>query len=157
MLALLGAGGYALYSVLTTDPDQGSGSGAAASTTSAGATPSARPHASPASSAAATTGPEQRASVARQPMRAAGATSSSAGPPTLALRVTDSPCFVSISVPGGETLLNETLRRGDTARFDHPELTVTIGDPQAVRLTVNGQPREAGPSGVETFTVSRKD
>lgn len=137
VLALLGTGGYALYSVLTAGPDQGGGSEAAASTTSP-------------------TAPAQGASATRQAVPSPGPTGSASAPPTLTLQVTDSPCFVSISLPRGKTLLNETLRQGDTVRFDQPELEVTVGDSKAVRVTVNGRLRDPGRPGIDTFTASRR-
>lgn len=152
VLALVGTGVYALYNVLTAGPDQGSDSGAAAATTSTASTTG--PSASASGPVAAAAARPRSTPVAPQPGSSAGASGSA--PPTLALRVTDAPCYVSISLPGGKTLLNETLRQGDAVRFDQPELSVTVGNPKAVRITVNGERRRPDRPGIDTFTVSRE-
>lgn len=135
VLALLATGAYSLYSVLTAAPQQ-SRTQAAASVT--GSSESAGPRSggqrgSPASNAAARS-----------------------RPPTLAIAVTGPRCYVSVRVPDGKTLLNETLHHGETVRFDRPALEVTVGDPGAVQIKVNGKPRKPARRGIDTFTVSRR-
>lgn len=130
VLALVAAGGYALYSALTTEP------GASPGSTSRSDSPA--------------------------PSEAKGALDRArlvpAAPPTLALQIVGTRCYVSVRVPDGQILLNRTLRKGETARFDQERLEVTLGDSAAVRVTVNGAPRRVKDEGqVETFIVSRSD
>lgn len=83
-------------------------------------------------------------------------TASPAAPPTLELRVTGPRSDVLVRVPGGRVLLQRTLVRGQTVRFDDPRLDVTLGDAGAVQVIVNGTPRPRGRPGQRTeFTVTR--
>ncbi len=127
VLVLLATGGYALYSVLT-----GAKQEAVAETESRAG----------------------RASVVRQPAPSASRQDSS-GAPTLRLTVTGERSYVSVQLPDGKALLNKTLRGGSTVRFDRPRLEVTIGDPDAVRVWVEGERRDSKNRGIDTFTVSR--
>lgn len=76
--------------------------------------------------------------------------------PTLAFRVLR-PSYITVRVPGGETLVSKVFRKGQQRSFDRPVLQVVNGRPSAVRFTVNGTPREPGPAEVpERFTVRRR-
>ena len=76
-------------------------------------------------------------------------------PVTLTFTVTRA-AYITISVPGGRTLVSRTFAAGATGSFDQKELLVVNGRPDAVRFVVNGRPRTPGPaSRPETFTVRR--
>ncbi|TQN33526.1 uncharacterized protein DUF4115 [Haloactinospora alba] len=49
---------------------------------------------------------------------------------------------VLVRVPGGEVLTDSTMNNGEHVRYDEPRLDVTIGDPGAVRVYVNGQEKD---------------
>nr|WP_246422508.1 RodZ domain-containing protein [Nocardiopsis mwathae] len=46
---------------------------------------------------------------------------------------------VLVRVPGGDVLTDVTMRQGQYVSFDEPSLAVTIGDPDAVEVYVNGE------------------
>jgi hypothetical protein len=72
---------------------------------------------------------------------------SSAIAATLAVTVTGRQCQVFIRVPGGDILINRTLARGQSVRFDDPRLNVVLSDAGAVRVYVNGRLQPAGAPG----------
>lgn len=83
-------------------------------------------------------------------------TSPTKRPPTLTLAVRrDS--YITVRVPGGQTLVSKLFRAGAKRSFDNKVLQVVNGRPSAVRFTVNGKPRKPGPADEpETFTVRRR-
>jgi len=71
-------------------------------------------------------------------------------PPTLAVEVTGAQCLVFVRRPGGEVLVNQTLTKGQSVRFDGPPFDVVLGDARAATVYVRGRPQPAGPT---SFTV----
>ncbi|WP_184585347.1 DUF4115 domain-containing protein [Lipingzhangella halophila] len=49
---------------------------------------------------------------------------------------------VLVRVPGGEVLTDTEMEDGEHVSFDQPKLDVTIGDPAAVEVHVNGEPKD---------------
>lgn len=147
VLALLATGAYALYSVLTAEAEPQASAAAAASA----------PAAHPPRHDSVRREPARHASVTRQPVLSPPPEAAFSGPPTLALNVTGSRSYVSVSLPSGKTLINTTLEHGQTIRFHYPRLTVTVGDPAAVLIAVNGERRNTGQRGITTFRVSPPD
>lgn len=75
---------------------------------------------------------------------------------TLALTVTGSQCQVFVGVPGGDILVNRTLVRGQTLRFDDARLNVVLSAAGAVQVYLNGVRRPPGEPGRRTeFTAVR--
>jgi hypothetical protein len=66
---------------------------------------------------------------------------------TLAVTVTGPACQVFVRVPGGDILVNRNLVHGESVRFDDPRLSVVLSDAGAVRVYVNGKPRQVGNPG----------
>ena len=86
-------------------------------------------------------------------------TSASASPtsrvPTLSFTVRRS-VYLTISIPGGRTLVSRTFAAGATGSFDQLVLKVVNGRPDAVRFLINGKPHKPGPATKpETFTARR--
>jgi hypothetical protein len=83
-------------------------------------------------------------------------TTAAAPTATLALTVTGPRCQVFVGVPGGDILVNRTLVRGQTVRFDDARLNVVLSDAGAVQVYVNGARRPPGEPGRRTaFTAVR--
>lgn len=139
-LALLLVGGY----LLTRGGDDDV-------STAPGASPTAD---RPSPSASATVAPSPSPSAS--PSAAAPSPSKAERAPTLAFLVLrDS--YITVRVPGGETLVSKIFHKGQQRRFDEKVLQVVNGRPAAVRFTVNGKPRKPGPADApETFTVRRR-
>jgi hypothetical protein len=77
-------------------------------------------------------------------------------PMTLTLTVTGPKCQVFVRVPGGDILVNRSLTRGESLRFDEPRLSVVVDDGSAARIAVNGELRPPGKPGQRlTFTVAK--
>lgn len=75
---------------------------------------------------------------------------------TLALTVIGPRCQVFVGVPGGDIIVNRTLMRGESVRFDDPRLNVVLSDAGAVQVYVNGVRRPPGEPGRRTaFTAVR--
>lgn len=84
-------------------------------------------------------------------------TSAAAPTATLSVTVTGPRCQVFVGVPGGDILVNRTLVRGRSVRFDDPRLNVVLSDAGAVVVYVNGRRRPPGDSGRRVaFTVVRE-
>ncbi|MBO2446179.1 hypothetical protein J4573_03695 [Actinomadura barringtoniae] len=80
--------------------------------------------------------------------------SAPSGPQTLVIKVTGPECDVQVRQTGAEApLLNDTLAKGRTVRFDQPRLSVHLSDPAAVQVYVNGELRR--PQEQSTFTVTK--
>ncbi len=47
---------------------------------------------------------------------------------------------VLVRVPGGDVLTDTEMSEGEYVSFDQPKLDVTVGDPEAVEVHVNGEP-----------------
>ncbi|GAA4634688.1 hypothetical protein GCM10023196_077180 [Actinoallomurus vinaceus] len=87
------------------------------------------------------------------PVRPTTATAPTA---TLTLTVTGAGCQVFVGVPGGDILVNRTLARGQSVRFDDPRLNVVLSDAGAVQVSVNGVRRPPGEPGRRVeFTAIR--
>jgi hypothetical protein len=77
---------------------------------------------------------------------------------TLHIRVTGDSSDVLVRVPGGEVVTDTTMRRGEHADFDQPELDVTIGDPAAVEVYVYGELQDiSGKEPGYSFSVEPRD
>jgi ferric-dicitrate binding protein FerR (iron transport regulator) len=73
---------------------------------------------------------------------------------TLTVTVTGPKCQVFVQVPGGDILVNRSLVRGESVRFDERQLSVVLGDASAAQVYVNGRLRPAGKPGQRvTFTA----
>lgn len=57
----------------------------------------------------------------------------------LYIKVVGEASDVLVRVPGGEVLTDATMTQGQFLSYDHPELDVTLGDPEAVEVYVNGE------------------
>jgi Domain of unknown function (DUF4115) len=66
---------------------------------------------------------------------------------TLTITVTGPKCQVFVRVPGGDILVNRSLVRGQSVRFDERQLSVVLGDAGAAQVYVNGRLRPGGKSG----------
>jgi hypothetical protein len=66
---------------------------------------------------------------------------------TLTVTVTGPKCQVFVRVPGGDILVNRSLVRGQSVRFDERQLSVVLGDASAAQVYVNGRLRPAGKPG----------
>lgn len=72
----------------------------------------------------------------------------------LYIRVVGESSDVLVRVPGGEVLIDTTMTQGEYVSYDKPRMDVTLGDPSAVEVYVNGEPKDV--SNEEpgyTFTV----
>ncbi|MDE3723929.1 MULTISPECIES: RodZ domain-containing protein [Nocardiopsis] len=73
------------------------------------------------------------------------------------VRVIGESSRVFVRVPGGDVLHDQDVRQGSSLRYaDIPEggLEVTIGDPSAVELYVNGSERDIADRGPDySFTI----
>jgi hypothetical protein len=86
----------------------------------------------------------------------ASSTSSASPARTLTVTVTGPECHVFVSVPAGEVLLDRTLQRGESVRFDDPRLAVVLSDGAAAQVYLNGVLQPAGSAGArQQFNVSR--
>jgi hypothetical protein len=94
----------------------------------------------------------------RTPVRH-GRTPASAAPAavaTLTVTVTGPKCQVFVRVPGGDILVNRSLTRGESVRFEEPRLSVVLDDASAARVYVNGKLRPPGRTGGrEAFVATR--
>jgi hypothetical protein len=66
---------------------------------------------------------------------------------TLTVTVTGPKCQVFVRVPGGDILVNRSLARGQSLRFDEQQLSVVLGDASAAQVYVNGRLRPPGKAG----------
>jgi hypothetical protein len=66
---------------------------------------------------------------------------------TLTVTVTGPKCQVFVRVPGGDILVNRSLARGQSLRFDEQSLSVVLDDGSAARVYVNGRLRPPGKPG----------
>jgi hypothetical protein len=66
---------------------------------------------------------------------------------TLSVTVTGPKCQVFVRVPGGDILVNRSLTRGESVRFEEPQLSVVLGDASAAQVFVNGKLRPPGKAG----------
>jgi hypothetical protein len=66
---------------------------------------------------------------------------------TLTVTVTGAQCQVFVRVPGGDILVNRSLTRGESVRFEEPQLSVVLGDASAAQVFVNGKLRPPGKAG----------
>jgi hypothetical protein len=66
---------------------------------------------------------------------------------TLSVTVTGPKCQVFVRVPGGDILVNRSLVRGQSVRFEERQLSVVLGDASAAQVYVNGRLRPAGKAG----------
>ncbi|MGI8336026.1 hypothetical protein ACRYCC_39305 [Actinomadura scrupuli] len=86
----------------------------------------------------------------------ASATSTASPARTLTVTVTGPECHVFVSVPAGEVLLDRTLRRGESVRFDDPRLALVLSDGGAAQVYLNGVLQAPGAAGArQEFSVSR--
>lgn len=90
----------------------------------------------------------------RGPATASASASATPAALTLVLTVTGPKCQVFVRVPGGDILVNRSLLRGQSVRFDEQKLSIVLGDASAARVYVNGKLRPPGKPGVRaTFTA----
>jgi hypothetical protein len=137
-VALLLVGGWWLSSRDDDAPVRTAGPDGSAGTTSSPTSSSGAP--APASSS---TSPSPSASPTKRP-------------PTLSFAVKRN-SYITVRVPGGQTLVSRLFKAGAKRSFDNKVLQVVNGRPTAVRFTVNGKPRDPGPADQpETFTVRRR-
>ncbi|TDQ52937.1 uncharacterized protein DUF4115 [Actinorugispora endophytica] len=59
----------------------------------------------------------------------------------LYIRVTGESSDVLVRVPGGEVLIDTTMAQGQYVTYAQPRMDVTLGDPAAVEVYVNGEPK----------------
>lgn len=83
------------------------------------------------------------------------ASSRPAGGLAVSLRVTGSRCWISVTGSDGGRRLASVLTQGQTAQFtDHAQLSIVLGNPSAVRVSVNGRRvKPAASSGITRFVV----
>lgn len=75
---------------------------------------------------------------------------------TLTVTVTGAKCQVFVRVPGGDILVNRNLLRGESIRFEEPQLSVVLGDASAAQVYVNGALRPPGkPGRRDAFIATR--
>ena len=111
------------------------------------------PSASEASSPSASSTSPSSASATPSPTASASPTKR---PATLCF-TTKRKSYITVRVPGGQTLVTRLFPPGVERCFDQKVLQVVNGRPAAVRFVVNGKVRQPGPaSQVETFTVRRR-
>lgn len=99
-----------------------------------------------------------RSSRARTPARhgRVPASATPAAVETLTVTVTGPKCHVFIQVPGGDILVDRSLTRGESVRFQEPRLSVVLDDASAARVSVNGRLRPPGRTvGREAFVATR--
>lgn len=73
---------------------------------------------------------------------------------TLYIRVTGESSDVLVRIPGGKVLLDTTMVRGQHVSYAEPKMDVTLGEPSAVEVYVNGDPRDvSGEESGYTFTA----
>lgn len=75
---------------------------------------------------------------------------------TLTVTVTGAKCQVFVRVPGGDILVNRSLVRGQSVRFDEQRLSVVLGDGGAAQVYVNGRLRPPGRAGQRAEFVAIK-
>jgi cytoskeletal protein RodZ len=66
-----------------------------------------------------------------------------------------SACWVALTSPTGQSLFQGTIQAGQTKTWDekHP-VSMVIGNPPGVRLTVNGKPEQLSKANVVTLTIN---
>lgn len=74
----------------------------------------------------------------------------------MTLTVTGASCQVFVRVPGGDILVDRSLVRGQSIRFDEPRLSVVLSDASAARVYVNGRLRPSGKPGERLEFVAQK-
>ncbi|MGI5119375.1 RodZ domain-containing protein [Marinactinospora thermotolerans] len=75
----------------------------------------------------------------------------------LYIRVVGESSDVLVRIPGGEVITDTTMQQGQYATYDQPRLDVTIGDPDAVEVHVNGRPKDISGEGPDyAFTVEQE-
>jgi hypothetical protein len=94
----------------------------------------------------------------RRPVRHSRATASTTpvAAVTLTVTVTGAKCQVFVRVPGGDILVNRNMLRGESVRFEEPQLSVVLGDASAAQVFVNGRLRPPGKSGQRAAFVATK-
>src|SRR3954471_23945340 len=70
--------------------------------------------------------------------------------------VTGAECQVFVRVPGGDILVNRSLARGESVRFEEPQLSVVLGDGSAAQVFVNGKLRPPGKAGQRVAFVAAR-
>lgn len=60
----------------------------------------------------------------------------------LYIRVIGESSDVLVRVPGGEVLVDTTMDQGQYVTYAQPRMDVTLGDPTAVEVYVNGEPKD---------------
>ena len=75
---------------------------------------------------------------------------------TLTVTVTGAKCQVFVRVPGGDILVNRSLARGESVRFEEPQLSVVLGDASAAQVYVNGKLRPPGKAGQRAAFVAAR-
>ncbi|MFC3998079.1 RodZ domain-containing protein [Nocardiopsis sediminis] len=74
---------------------------------------------------------------------------------TLYIKVIGDSSDVLVRVPGGDVVTDTTMQQGQFVSFDHPRLDVTIGDPEAVEVYVNGEYQDVtGKAAGYSFTAN---
>jgi hypothetical protein len=86
----------------------------------------------------------------------ATATATPVAPVTLTVTVTGAECQVFVRVPGGDILVNRSLARGESVRFEEPQLSVVLGDGSAAQVFVNGKLRPPGKAGQRVAFVAAR-
>ncbi|WP_245930042.1 DUF4115 domain-containing protein [Allonocardiopsis opalescens] len=77
---------------------------------------------------------------------------------SLYIRVTGESTSLFVRVPGGDVLSDTTVHSGELLVFDQDELDVTIGDPAAVEVYVNGRLVDIADQPPDySFTVTRRE
>lgn len=94
----------------------------------------------------------------RQPVRHGRptATATPVAAVTLTVTVTGAKCQVFVRVPGGDILVNRNLARGESVRFEEPQLSVVLGDASAAQVYVNGKLRPPGKAGQRVAFVAAR-
>ncbi|WP_141957178.1 hypothetical protein [Actinoallomurus bryophytorum] len=93
---------------------------------------------------------------ARHGPPAASASATPVASVTLTVTVTGAKCQVFVRVPGGDILVNRSLVRGQSVRFDEQSLSVVLGDGSAAQVYVNGRLRPPGRAGKRVEFVATK-
>ncbi|MDS1271498.1 DUF4115 domain-containing protein [Lipingzhangella sp. LS1_29] len=77
---------------------------------------------------------------------------------TLHVRVTGSSTEILVRVTGGEVLTDTSMSTGEYVTYDEPQLDVTISEPDAVEVFVNGEPYDLDTEAEEySFSVRPDD
>ena len=94
----------------------------------------------------------------RQPVRhsRASASATPVAAVTLTVTVTGAKCQVFVRIPGGDILVNRSLARGESVRFEEPQLSVVLGDASAAQVYVNGRLRPPGKAGQRAAFVAAR-